>query len=71
MWDGMAVMQPVIWGAWEQEYFCTQDWTGQISLILQRNFSSNVILGSLENAANRGINGNKWFKPRQRTRQAV
>jgi hypothetical protein len=57
MWDGMAVMQPVIWGAWEPEYFCTQGWTGQISLILQRNFCSNVILGSLKNAANRGING--------------
>ncbi len=30
----------VIWGTGKRESFCGEDWTGQISLIAQENFSS-------------------------------
>ena len=39
MWDGTAIIFDVIWVEREQEYFCRQDWTGRIGLILRRNFS--------------------------------
>src|ERR1700761_3672148 len=32
VWDGMARNKPVIWVGREADYFCTDSWTGQISL---------------------------------------
>jgi len=42
-WDETARFVEVIWGRCEAEYFCRKDWTGQISLIPNENFSSIVI----------------------------
>jgi len=34
----MAKDKPVIWGGWKQEYFSSDDWTGQIRLKWQEKF---------------------------------
>jgi hypothetical protein len=34
----MAGNKPVIWVGWKQEYFCSDNWTGQIKLKSQENF---------------------------------
>jgi hypothetical protein len=39
VWAGMAEGMEVIWVGSEQEYFCGEDWTTQISLIAQEKFS--------------------------------
>jgi hypothetical protein len=39
-WDETAVDIEVIWVRSEAEYFCNHDWTGEITLIPQENFSS-------------------------------
>jgi hypothetical protein len=48
MWDGDG---GDVAGVWKWKYFCTQGWTGQISLIRLRNFGSarSALGGTLPN----------------------
>jgi hypothetical protein len=38
VWGGMAGNKPVIWVGWKQEYFCSDNWTGQIRLKWREKF---------------------------------
>jgi hypothetical protein len=42
-WDETVMDIRVIWVSREQNSFCRQDWTGEISLIPKENFFSTVI----------------------------
>jgi hypothetical protein len=60
----MRKILDVIWGAWEQKYFCQQDWTGGITLICFNKFdftrkrdplANSVIPGRVEDASPESI----------------